>query len=185
MTARHDTPTAHGPGATRRFVRGLGSGALLLVLASCACGSDTNPLSLMVGTWVHEGTFSPSKGVELDTTAEVTCEPIGQGYGLVCYGYPGESFGFMDVYDWDPKARRATQRSLGTVPGERVTTMTGSWNAETSELKFSGKRQEPDGKTARVRSTHVFSKDGPTAFRYYVREGGVERLVLDITIRPK
>jgi hypothetical protein len=181
---------ASGIGATRRVVRKWSVCVLVLAvltLTGCACGTgtDTNPLTLMAGTWVQDGTWYPTEGEEVVSKGEVTCEPVGQGYGLFCHGYPSETFGFMDVFDWDPKTKLVTKRSLLTVPGERVVVMTGSWNAERRQLNLRGHRQGADGQRTVERDTRSFKEDGSWEFRYYYETDGKEILSLDLDMRPK
>jgi hypothetical protein len=159
--------------------------AFLLLPALAGCGHThklaNNPLTLLLGHRTDTGTFFVD-GRQFPVSNNSLCEMVGDTTAVTCRGDDGTHFAWLDIFSWDPKTGQITKTSLGTIPGERPSEMTGAYDTTTRTLSLKGVQRLTDGTELPVRSLQTFTDDGMT-LKFFVTKNGEEQMTLDIVKR--
>lgn len=150
----------------------------LLALVDYAHAAEPNPLKGILGTHAETGhLFQGDKKIPLRTTA--SCRPLGDGTAVICTGQTGKHFAWLDVFEWNPKTGWITKTSHSTSPDERLTEVSGPWDAKTKTWTLTGLGHHLTGPQTHLRTTREFLVNGQIRFRLYVRSNGKELLVVE------
>ena len=164
--------------------------ALLSLLLTIFCfqtivlaNPPKNPVEAMLGTRTQTGTmFVGQKTYPI--ASQVTCTATSSQSVVLCHGQSSPTFSWLDAFDWRSEGRMIIKTSLGTIPGQSITTLKGEWNPKTRTWSLSGIRENNNGSKTMVRSTRQISAEGIHRYRYFETKGDQEVLILDITERP-
>ena len=150
----------------------------LLLFVGQAYGAVPNPLKSILGTHTEVGQLhqgdqkTPLKSV-------VSCQPLADGTAVLCTGYTGTFFAWLDVFEWNPKTGWITKTSHSTTAGERVAKMSGPWDAKTRTWTLTGQSHHLKNPPTELRSTRQFMASGQRRFRLYATIKGTEHLIIE------